>query len=139
VCVFTLRKKAGFIVQARARVYDSGSSDGIEQLVERLLSMSQLEARDYLWAFNLKGLGMKEVSHFLRNIGHGDDLAMLDSHIVDSLVDCGLLERYPSPYEISRHYETIEGKMRQWATRLGLSLGELDIVLWSSSTGGISR
>ena len=34
---------------------------------------------------NVKGLGYKEASHFLRNIGLGEDLAILDRHILKNL------------------------------------------------------
>ena len=44
------------------------------------------ERREWL-VKNIKGLGFKEASHFLRNIGF-DDYAIIDSHILD------LLERY---------------------------------------------
>ena len=130
-------KKASYTVQARARLYDSGCPHEIKGLVLQLLSLSQQEARDYLWRLNIRGLGMKETSHFLRNVGHGDDLALLDSHIIDKLVECGVLTSCPSNSEISGSYEIIENKMREWANDLGISLGELDLLLWSNETGAM--
>jgi len=41
---------------------------------------------------NVRGLGWKEASHFLRNIGFRD-LAILDRHILRNLLDQGVLQR----------------------------------------------
>jgi N-glycosylase/DNA lyase len=49
------------------------------------------KSRDWL-VKNVKGLGMKEASHFLRNIGF-TDVAIIDFHIIDILVKHGLIKR----------------------------------------------
>jgi len=91
--------------------------------------------RDWL-VENVKGLGMKEASHFLRNVGFGD-VAIIDFHIVDLLVDEGILER-PKGMNTRRYLE-IEDLLREIAKRVGMSLGELDLYLWYLETGKVLK
>ena len=51
-------------------------------------------AREWL-VENIKGLGYKEASHFLRNIGLGEELAILDRHILKNLAASGRDRRSP--------------------------------------------
>lgn len=85
---------------------------------------------------NVKGLGYKEASHFLRNIGF-DDYAIIDFHIVDILVDHNLIER---PKALTkRKYLEIENILRDLARKTDLSLAELDLYLWYMETGKILK
>ncbi len=92
-------------------------------------------ARDWL-VKNVKGLGMKEASHFLRNIGY-NDVAIIDFHIVDLLVKEGLIER-PKTLTKKRYLE-IERILERIAKQLGLGLGELDLHLWYLETGKVLK
>ncbi len=85
---------------------------------------------------NVKGLGYKEASHFLRNIGF-DDYAIIDFHIVDILVDHNLIER---PKTLTkRKYLEIENILGNLARKTDLSLAELDLYLWYMETGKILK
>jgi len=65
------------------------------------------------WPENIKGLGCKEASHFLRNIGLGNDMAIMDIHILGNLKRYKVIEEIPS--SISRkNYLNIEDKMRKF-------------------------
>jgi N-glycosylase/DNA lyase len=87
---------------------------------------------------NIKGLGMKESSHFLRNIGFSD-YAIIDFHIVDFLVKQGLLEK-PKVKQINpKKYLEIETLLREIAEATDLSLGELDLYLWYLETGKVLK
>ncbi|HSB46796.1 MAG TPA: N-glycosylase/DNA lyase [Candidatus Bilamarchaeum sp.] len=84
------------------------------------------------------GLGFKESSHFLRNIGY-TDLAIIDFHILDILVEYGLIEK-PNSNSLSRKkYLEIEGVLAEVCRRAGLSQGELDLYLWYLETGKILK
>lgn len=100
----------------------------------RLLN-NQSESREWL-ANNIKGLGYKESSHFLRNIGK-KDFAIIDFHIID------LLEKFKvikSPKTLTKaKYLEIEDKLRQIAEKSKLSLAELDLYLWYMETGKILK
>jgi len=87
---------------------------------------------------NIKGLGMKEASHFLRNIGY-KDYAIVDFHIVDFLVKHDLLEPLKSKSLNPKRYLEIESLLREIAEKTNLSLGELDLYLWYLETGKVLK
>lgn len=85
---------------------------------------------------NIKGLGYKEASHFLRNIGF-DDFAIIDFHIIDILVRYKLIEK---PRAITRKiYFEIEKLLKKIAEKSDLSLAELDLYLWYMETGKVLK
>jgi N-glycosylase/DNA lyase len=100
-----------------------------------MFDKSDSEIRDFI-VKNVKGVGMKEASHFLRNIGFFD-VAIIDFHIIDLLVREGLINR---PRGITRKvYLEIEEILRDLAKRVGMSLGELDLYLWYLETGNVLK
>ena len=85
---------------------------------------------------NIKGIGFKEASHFLRNIGH-KNVAIIDFHIVDLLVRNGLIEK---PKTLTaRKYLEIEEILKQLSQKTNIDLGELDLYLWYAETGKILK
>ncbi len=90
-----------------------------------------------LWLVkNIKGLGMKESSHFLRNIGFFE-YAILDRHIINSLIDNGVIGVHKTL--TPRKYLEIEQKMGKICKKLEMSQGELDIYIWYIKTGKILK
>lgn len=85
---------------------------------------------------NIKGIGMKESSHFLRNIGY-KDIAIIDFHIVDFLVNNKLIER-PKTLTKKKYLEA-EETLQKIADKTDLSLGELDLYLWHYETGTVLK
>ena len=85
---------------------------------------------------NVKGLGMKEASHFLRNIGF-KDYAIVDFHIVDILANYGLIEK-PKTLTQKKYLE-IENVLKELASKTNTSLGELDLYLWYNETGKVLK
>jgi Thermostable 8-oxoguanine DNA glycosylase len=95
------------------------------------------ELREWL-VKNVLGLGYKEASHFLRNIGRNDGLAILDRHILRNLKRLGVIQSIPK--SISRkYYLDIEQRFSKFADDLGIALDELDLVFWSTETGEIRK
>jgi N-glycosylase/DNA lyase len=91
-----------------------------------------------LWLVkNVKGLGWKESSHFLRNTGHRN-LAILDRHILRNLVHLGVLRDLPKSLT-AKHYLQIEGKFRKFSKQIGVPMDELDLLFWSMATGEILK
>lgn len=85
---------------------------------------------------NVQGLGYKETSHFLRNVGF-DDYAIIDFHIIDLLVRYNLIKR---PKTITKNkYLEIEKILRKIAEKTNLTLAELDLYLWYIETGKILK
>lgn len=87
---------------------------------------------------NLKGLGMKESSHFLRNIGVRG-LAILDRHIFKHLSRLGVIEEIPKNAPTPKRYLEIEQAWHEYAEDVGVSLDELDLLFWSMETGEIRK
>lgn len=86
---------------------------------------------------NIAGLGWKEASHFLRNIGYRD-LAILDRHILRNLNALGVLRRLPGTLTPKR-YLAIEKAFRRFAERVRIPMDELDLLFWSRETGSILK
>lgn len=86
---------------------------------------------------NIKGLGLTQASHFLRNIGI-KGYAILDRNVVRSLYDLGVLEN-PKPPTTKKKYPEAEEKMKDFASELSIEIEELDMLLWSMKTGHIPK
>src|SRR3989344_5462017 len=101
----------------------------------RQLDINHPEIRIHI-VKNIKGIGMKEASHFLRNIGF-KDYSIVDFHIVDILVDHGLIEKPKSP--TPNKYLEIENVLRKLAQKTYTALAELDLYLWYKETGKVLK
>ncbi|HEY3042263.1 MAG TPA: N-glycosylase/DNA lyase [Pyrinomonadaceae bacterium] len=108
-------------------------------LREKLQSFADpIERRDWLASEKrIKGLGYKESSHFLRNIGLLGH-AILDKHVMNCLTDLGVVETRKPPATRARYLET-EERLRSFARRIRIDFDELDLVLWSMKTGEVLK
>ena len=86
----------------------------------------------------VKGLGMKEASHFLRNVGF-KDVAIVDFHIIDLLNREGLISFNRKKSLSKKKYLEIEKILEDLARRVGLNLAELDLYLWYIETGKVLK
>ncbi len=109
------------------------------RLRERLESFTDpLARRDWLARERrIKGLGYKEASHFLRNVGYRG-YAILDKHILRSLAELGVIDS-PQPPPTRAKYLAVEERLRGFAQDLHINFDELDLVLWSMKTGEILK
>ena len=97
-----------------------------------------IERRDWLaQEKQVKGLGYKESSHFLRNIGLSG-YAILDKHVMNCLMDLKVVETPKPPGNRTRYLET-EERLRIFARDIGIDFDELDLVLWSMKTGEVLK
>jgi len=85
----------------------------------------------------VNGLGWKEASHFLRNIGYRD-LAILDRHILRNLRHHGVIAAVPAALT-PRRYRVIENRFRHFSREAGITMDELDLLFWSRETGTILK
>jgi N-glycosylase/DNA lyase len=122
--------------EARARYMAEAQKQRkeIEDAIERLQD-DEPGLRKWL-AENVRGLGCKEASHFMRNIGF-TDIAIIDFHIIDLLVRYGIVAR-PKTLTPKKYLE-IEAALRGIARKAGLNLAELDLYLWYMETGKILK
>jgi N-glycosylase/DNA lyase len=98
--------------------------------------LSSQQLREWL-VENVKGLGWKEASHFLRNIGHRN-LAILDRHILRNLEIHRVLRALPQTLTRKR-YLAIEQTYAAFAKKIGIPMDELDLLFWSRETGQLLK
>jgi len=97
-----------------------------------------IERRDWLVKEKrIKGLGYKEASHYLRNIGLSG-YGILDKHILNCLRELELIDD-PKPPSTRAKYLATEEKLRELASVTKIHFDELDLVLWSMKTGEILK
>jgi len=108
-------------------------------LRKRLRSFSDpVERRDWLaQEKQIKGLGYKEASHFLRNIGVKGH-AILDKHVMRCLAELKVIDTAKPPANRTK-YLKIEQDFRRFARKIRIDFDELDLVLWSMKTGEILK
>jgi N-glycosylase/DNA lyase len=108
-------------------------------LRERLRSFSDpFERRDWLaQEKQIKGLGYKESSHFLRNVGVKGH-AILDKHVMRCLSEMNIVDTARPPAS-RRNYLEVEQEFRRFAQQIKVDFDELDLVLWSIKTGEILK
>ncbi|HQU83834.1 MAG TPA: N-glycosylase/DNA lyase [Pyrinomonadaceae bacterium] len=129
------RARAGYIVASRDFLQEHCNLE----LRKKLESFADpLERRDWLVKEKrIKGLGYKEASHFLRNIGL-KGYAILDKHILRSLAELKIIDD-PKPPNTRLKYLTIEQKLQNLSKLTKIDFDELDLVLWSMKTGEILK
>jgi N-glycosylase/DNA lyase len=125
--------KANYIILARKKLMP-----GIrEKLQEQDIYFDMPKAREWL-VKNIKGLGMKEASHFLRNTGFFENIAILDRHILKNLKKSGVIKQFPKTLSRKKYLE-IEKEMQDYSKKTGIPMQELDLLFWSRETGEIFR
>ena len=98
----------------------------------------RLERRDWLVREKgIKGLGYKEASHYLRNIGF-TGYAILDKHVLNCMAELKIIDE-PKPPNTRSRYLIVEEKLKQLTTMTKINFDELDLVLWSMKTGVILK
>ncbi len=94
--------------------------------------------RDFFVEYaGIKGIGYKESSHFLRNLGFRG-YAILDKHILKSLHELGIIDN-PRPPKTRSTYVSIENDFKRFAEYIKIDFDELDLLIWSERTGEILK
>lgn len=128
------RNKSSYVIEARNRFF----TENAVSLRETLDGFpSSRAAREWL-VKNIRGLGYKEASHFLRNIGRGSDIAILDRHILRNLKELCVIRDVPSALTPRKYFE-IEDAMSSFSRATGIPMDHLDILLWCHETGEIFK
>ena len=118
--------KARYIVEARK----------FEHIKAILSKMPELQAREFL-VENVKGLGYKEASHFLRNTG-SKGLAILDRHILNLMAENDYLKEKPKTLS-KKTYLKIEEKFNSLAKYVNMTSAELDLYMWYLKTNKVLK
>jgi len=127
-------KKAEFIIEARKFFIKNGKIK-----IKEILSSfkSPYELREFL-VKNIKGMGYKEASHFLRNIGPGEELAILDRHILKNMKYYGVIDEIPKCITKKKYYE-LERKFKDFSKKCSIPIPHLDLLLWFKETGEVFK
>ncbi|MBX9772530.1 MAG: hypothetical protein K2X29_14230 [Candidatus Obscuribacterales bacterium] len=76
------------------------------------------------------GFGPKQASLFLRRIGYCEQLAIIDTHIIDYLNLAKTTTHSRSRLSSLPYYQNIEESFRQIADEFGFSVGCVDLAMW---------
>ena len=125
--------KAHYIVKAREQFFNN--TQGIRATLSNLSTI--IEKREWLLK-NITGYGLKEASHFLRNIGFVEDVSILDRHILRNLKKFNVIDEIPKTLSEKKYYE-IENKMKQFSKNINISLGYLDFIFWYNATNTLFK
>ena len=87
---------------------------------------------------NIKGMSYKEAGHFLRNVGFGSELAILDRHILRNLVKLEVIDEIPKTLS-PKIYLEIEKKMKEYCKFVKIPMDEMDLLLWYKEAGVIFK
>ena len=126
--------KAKFLVELREQMTRDGkiiTKDFFDSLP------TVTEKRDWI-VKNIKGMSYKEASHFLRNVGFGEDIAILDRHILKNLVKLEVIDELPKTLTPKLYLE-IEEKMRNYCKLVKIPMDEMDLLLWYKEAGVIFK
>jgi N-glycosylase/DNA lyase len=127
--------KAKNLVLLRETIKDENGIIIIKDILDRL--ESPIKMREWI-VKNIRGIGYKEASHFLRNIGFGNKLAILDRHILKNLVRLNVIEEIPKTLT-AKKYIKIEEKMIEFSKKVNIEMDHLDFVLWYQEAGEIFK
>jgi len=136
-CLYGVRfkyKKSKYIVEVR-ELFKVDGKISVKKIIEN--GGTPFEIREWL-VENVKGMGHKEASHFLRNVGKGRDLAILDRHILKNMKLIGVIENIPDSMPPKKYLE-LEGILREFSSEVGIPMDHLDIVLWYKETREIFK
>lgn len=127
--------KAKYLVELREKMQDENNEIITKDFFSKFDKIE--DARDWI-VKNIKGMAYKEASHFLRNIGFGQNIAILDRHILKNLVRLGVIEDIPKTIT-PKLYLQIEDKLRNYCQKVDIPMDSLDLLLWYIEAGEIFK
>lgn len=133
------QNKAGYLVENRKLLSQPTLKNPTNELkIKEKLNLNDLEKTREWLVDNIKGLSWKGASHFLRNIGYGDNFAIVSSYISKTLFKLELIEDAELPKNKEKYLEQ-EEKVRELAEEIGINIQALDLTLWSMETGEVFK
>lgn len=128
--------KAKYLVELREQMRDKKTNKIITKDFFSSIK-DTLEKREWI-VKNIKGMSYKEASHFLRNVGFGENIAILDRHILKNLQKLGVIEELPKTLTTKLYFE-IEQKLRNYCEFIKIPMDEMDLLLWYKEAGEIFK
>ena len=126
--------KAKYLIELRDLMTRNGKLDSKNILKE---IGDVFEKRNWILK-NIKGMGLKEAAHVLRNLGYGRYLAILDRHVLKNLKELGVIKEIPKTLTPKIYFE-IEEKMKEYSKYVNIPMDALDLVFWSQQAGEVFK
>ena len=127
--------KAKYLVELREKMKNEKGEIITKQFFNSL--PSTFEKREWI-VKNIKGMSYKEAGHFLRNVGFGEDVAILDRHVLKNLVKLEVISEIPKTITPTLYLE-IEEKLRVYCKEVGIGMDQIDLLLWYLEAGEIFK
>ena len=127
--------KAKYLVELRNQMTDK---NGKIITKDFFLKMKSVEEKREWIVNNIKGMAWKEAGHFLRNIGFGDEIAILDRHILKNLVRLEVIDEIPKTLT-KKIYLEIEKKVKEYCKEVHIPMASFDLLLWYLEAGEIFK
>lgn len=126
--------KARYLVALRNLMSENGKLNS-KNILANLGNVYQ--KRDWILR-NVKGMGLKEAAHLLRNLGYGRYLAILDRHVLKNLKELNVIDEIPKTLTKNKYFE-IEKKMIEYSQKVNIPMDELDLVFWYQQAGEVFK
>lgn len=117
--------RAEYIRNTAEMIYGEGLT-----ITELLYSTENINETRSIIMKHAKGIGPKQSSMFLRNIGFSDDLAILDSHVLKYMFSVGLLDISIKTVSNMSIYKILEERLKEYSSYLQVKLSSLDTAIW---------
>lgn len=115
--------KARYIVEARKHSTIRDITKTIANVADKRMFLVK----------SVKGLGLKEASHFLRNVGYSE-VAIIDRHILRWMKENKFIEEIPKTIK-PKFYLECENILSSF----GIPLDKLDLIIWEKVTGKVLK
>lgn len=131
------KNKVSYIIEANKKWNNPQFIETIKDMLHcdnpEWYEVGEVTTRNWL-AENVKGIGMKEATHFLRNIGFASYTCILDRHILRQLQHYDVISE-PAKFD-KKAYLIIEKQMVKFAHELDIPVFALDFVFWANTHNG---
>ncbi|MCK5686347.1 N-glycosylase/DNA lyase [bacterium] len=129
-----LKRKSQYLVIAREQFTKKGSIK-IKDFIESFSDVFELRQ----WIVdNVKGIGYKESGHFIRNIGKGQKVTILDRHILKNLLKYNVIDEIPKTLT-KKNYLEIEKLMLEFSKKINIPADHLDLLFWYLEAGEVFK
>lgn len=127
--------KAKYLVELRNQMTDENGKIITKDFFSSFKTVN--EKREWI-VNNIKGMAWKEAGHFLRNVGFGSEIAILDRHILKNLVRLEIIDEIPKTLT-KKIYLEIENKIKVFCEETKIPMDSFDLLLWYLEAGEIFK
>lgn len=118
--------------------YVISAKKNFDEIFSRTIEQVPASIKREWFTRNVLGLSLKESTHFLRNIGKNENLAILDRHILTNLLKYNVIKEIPKTLT-PKIYLEIEKKFQSFSKKIGIDINSMDLLFWSFQTGIILK